>query len=805
MQKNIMNKPYFITLIALFSAEILLLASGLGIISNGSLSITVLHIPVILASVLLGLPAGLFMGLVFGIGTMVIASGYGTETLDYLFINPVLSVIPRLLIALVAWFIFKLLKRLIDDHTISSECIAGAGAAFCATVANTVLITILLSVLYPNMLGERWGMRAFANIVGANTSLEICISVLVVAIIIYFLKKKKFNDLETTQRPMRKNFQKWLIVVMTSGFLVTMFCSYMLQTIQARKNAEMYLGTILLRMEQKLNTKKDYESIDLQIDTRGMILLVENERVLNAGNEKLIGKTLEEIGFSSVNFEEETFIVVLSGSTYFCKAMKVQDKAVIGMLLGDEVYAGRNETAIILLLVNLMIFAAIFLLISKLLQENVVERIYHVNQSLSMIQSGNLDEVIEVRNNEEFSVLSDGINATVHALKEIMEEVAAKINQEMEFAREIQRSALPVTEHVMPKFHEYEIDGIMDAAKEVGGDFYDYFLIGEQKLGVVIADVSGKGVPAALFMMTAKTLIKNFILNGKSPAEALELANIQLCENNEAGMFVTVWIGILDYGVGKLTFANAGHNPPLLKKVGEPFVYMDHKTYKRGIMLGMREGIHYLNNQIPFVRGDVLYLYTDGVTEANNKKQELYGEERLVHCVQQNYKRSSKQLIQTIREDIDRFAGEAEQFDDITMVVLKMCAEWKTIVMDATYENTEMGAKFIEENLPKDCSLKAFRQIAVAFDEIYSNVVKYSKAAQIELKLGILDDMIYLTFTDDGMPYNPLENAEPDLNVPKEERKIGGLGLFVVKQMMDYVDYQYRDQKNRFSIGKKLI
>ena len=134
-----------------------------------------------------------------------------------------------------------------------------------------------------------------------------------------------------------------------------------------------------------------------------------------------------------------------------------------------------------------------------------------------------------------------------------------------------------------------------------------------------------------------------------------------------------------------------------------------------------------------------------------------------------------------------------------------MCVEWKTITMEALYENTEKGANFVEEQLPEECTPKVFRQLAVAFDEIYSNIVKYSKATKVELRMGILNDMIYLTFIDDGIPYNPLESEEPKLDVPKEERKIGGLGLLVVKRTMDYADYQYKKKRNRFTIGKKLI
>lgn len=806
-EKNKKRQNMVIFIVLLF-LEILLLVSGLGVISNGSLSITVLHIPVIVCAVLLGLPQGCVLGLVFGIGTMLIAQGYGTETLDHLFVNPMLSIVPRVLLAIAAWLTYKMLLKIVDDHTISSACIAAGGAAFVGTITNTVLVTGMLGILYPHMLGGSSDFSvlvvAFANILGANTSLEICISVILVVITVYFSKRNVLDKESLTQSPMRKTFQKWLIVFMTGGFLVTLLASYILQTIQERKNADNYLNMMLTEVIRGMEEGETYETpLSLRIGSGGILLIVRDGEILKAGRQGYVGKTLEELGFPPSYRNNEVYSVVLSGSTYFCKSMQSGSRIVIGMMPGDEIFAERNGTALILLVVNLIIFITIFLLISKLLKENVVDRIYNVNQSLSMIQKGNLEEQVEVRNNEEFSVLSDGINATVNALKETMEKVAAKINQEMEFAREIQHSALPSAEYVKPGFGEYDICGIMDAAREVGGDFYDYFLIEDQKLGIVIADVSGKGVPAALFMMTAKTLIKNFVLSGKSPAEALELANLQLCENNEAGMFVTVWLGILDYSVGTLTFANAGHNPPLLKKAGEPFIYMDHKTYKRSIMLGMREGIRYWNNEIPFTRGDILYLYTDGVTEANNEQKELYGEVRLMQCMQKYYDLPPEQMIQTIRKDIDQFAGEAEQFDDITMVVLKMNVDWERITVDAVYENTAAVAGFLEKMLPKECVGKIRHQIAIAFDEVYSNIVKYSKAKKFELKIGILNDSIYLIFEDDGIPYNPLESAEPDINAPLEERQIGGLGLFVVKRTMDYVDYEYKNQKNRFMIGKK--
>ena len=217
--------------------------------------------------------------------------------------------------------------------------------------------------------------------------------------------------------------------------------------------------------------------------------------------------------------------------------------------------------------------------------------------------------------------------------------------------------------------------GSMQAAREVGGDFYDYFLIGEGRLGIVIADVSGKGVPAALFMMTAKTLIKNLVLSGNSPAEALQSANSQLCENNDRGMFVTAWLGILDLKTCRLEFANAGHNAPLLKQSGETFRYMDYKSYRRGFVLGGFPETRYQDNAIVLEQNALLFLYTDGVTEAVNPDLELYGEERLQKCMEACWQMEPEALLRAVRQDIDAFAAGEEQADDITMVVLKKSQE----------------------------------------------------------------------------------------------------------------------------------
>ncbi|MDR1293167.1 MAG: SpoIIE family protein phosphatase [Clostridiales Family XIII bacterium] len=242
-----------------------------------------------------------------------------------------------------------------------------------------------------------------------------------------------------------------------------------------------------------------------------------------------------------------------------------------------------------------------------------------------------------------------------------------RISAELDVATNIQSSMLP---HIFPPFpHRKEINifGIMDPAREVGGDFYDFFLIDEKKLAVVIADVSGKGVPAALFMVIAKTLLANYALMGKSPKEVFGTVNNTLCENNDAGLFVTCFMGYLDLETGELVSVNAGHNPPLLKQAGAYGYY----RAKHGFVLAGMDGTTYSESQIVMTPGDVLYLYTDGVTEADNESKELYGEQRLLEVMNKNTGTGVEGLCAVVRQDVEAFAGGAQQADDITMLAIQ--------------------------------------------------------------------------------------------------------------------------------------
>ena len=279
-----------------------------------------------------------------------------------------------------------------------------------------------------------------------------------------------------------------------------------------------------------------------------------------------------------------------------------------------------------------------------------------------------------IRTGDEVELLADSFRKMeedmISYIREFMKATAEKerIGAELNVATQIQADMLPRIFPAFPERQEFEVYATMNPAKEVGGDFYDFFLVDDDHLAVVIADVSGKGVPAALFMVIAKTLIKNHAQNRETPGEVFTQTNAQLCEGNDAGLFVTAWMGVLEISTGKFVYVNAGHNPPLLKRAGGRFEWLKSRP---GFVLAGMEGIRYRENTLELMPGDTLYLYTDGVTEATSSAQELYGEERLQAALNEASELPVSQLLPRIKNCIDTFVGDAEQFDDITMLGLQ--------------------------------------------------------------------------------------------------------------------------------------
>ena len=243
-----------------------------------------------------------------------------------------------------------------------------------------------------------------------------------------------------------------------------------------------------------------------------------------------------------------------------------------------------------------------------------------------------------------------------------------RIRTELDLASRIQFDALPSVFPPFPDRKEFELFASMDPAKEVGGDFYDFFLIDDDHLALVIADVSGKGIPAALFMMVSKSLIKNQLLSGCDPAQALTHANIQLCDGNTSSSFVTVWLAVLQISTGKVKACNAGHENPCLRSSKEPYELL---KYKHNVSVGVIDNAVYQNREFELRPGDSLFVYTDGVPEAQDAEGAMFGEARLLETLNRNPDASPEALVGSMRKAINEFVKDAPQFDDITMLAFR--------------------------------------------------------------------------------------------------------------------------------------
>ena len=364
----------------------------------------------------------------------------------------------------------------------------------------------------------------------------------------------------------------------------------------------------------------------------------------------------------NVVFTEEVY-----GQSCYCMYQTAEGYLIVAVMPRSEAALSRNVSVGVTTAMQIMVFAALFIMIYVLVKRLVVNNIYQINDSLSAITEGRLDTVVNVRSHAEFDALSDDINSTVDTLKRYIADAAARIDAELAFAKAIQHSALPSVFPPYPGRREFDIHASMYTAKEVGGDFYDFYFVDDDHLAFLVADVSGKGIPAAMFMMQSKTLLKSCAESGMSVEQVFTTANEKLCEGNEAGMFVTAWMGMLDVRTGHVIFANAGHNPPLVRHADGSVEYL--KT-RAGFVLAGMEGIRYRRNGLQLRPGDTIYLYTDGVTEATDTDSRLYGDERLQRLLSGLPAAGAQAVCDAVKADVDAFAGEAEQFDDITMLCL---------------------------------------------------------------------------------------------------------------------------------------
>ena len=486
--------------------------------------------------------------------------------------------------------------------------------------------------------------------------------------------------------------------------------------------------------------------------------------------------TLEGIGFDASNVpdSDETFEQTLFGHKAFCRSYVFGEHRFIMVVPKAEFYGTRDVLMVVMTILLALVLGAFVVLLLRI--SNDAKRI------------------------KAFYAAEDAARA-----------------KDMEIAKTIQTSALPMPFGANPYF---SLVASMTPAKDVGGDFYDFFMLDATHLVFMVADVSGKGVTAALYMMTVKTLLKNAILSRRDPAAAFTWVNAELCRSNTANMFLTAWCGVLDLATGQVTFANAGHNPPMkVKARGTEGPRAKYVTEKSGSVLAFLNGVEYTSFTFSLSPGDLLFLYTDGVTEALDSKGGA------VNAVAEPHPKS---VCNVVRMAVAAFAEGVPQADDLTVLAVEYVSRPQRLVgtFPPTQDGIAAASAFLDECVEKiaECRheeppdagsevsnayVKRLLSLApalhVILDEICSNIVKHSGASGFEMDVEMLAEPagFKLTFVDDGSPYDPLSHEDPDTALPAEERPIGGLGIMMVKKMATSVNYEWKHDRNFLTVVKR--
>ena len=540
--------------------------------------------------------------------------------------------------------------------------------------------------MYAVLLTHRDNMNKAYNVV-RNCAIPMILfgglGILACSIIIYLVSgedKERVSVFDRERTPIARRFSRRLLAVTFAIFVINHVMDNNFQernTIQDAEDYLQYMGDEFKRFYDE--TGQDLEKA---VEYLPYISMGSSDTIMyfifNEEGDELVDMYDEDgpldIGSKDLqiiknNLGEGVFIWELpfmDEAEMVCLSFTLDKPNNLYMVLAlsyDAMMQSQSNKIYEIFLSDVLLFSALFLLVVVLVEKLVCRNLKSVNNSLQKIIRGNLDEVVTVRESVEFSLLSDDINQTVTTLKGYINEAEKRMEEELKLAAFIQESALP---HVFTHSRkDFEIYALMKPARYVGGDFYDFFFTDTDKLALVIADVSGKGIPAALFMMRVKTAILNAARMGKSSSETLYEVNNSLCEGNEAEMFVTAWLGIIDLKTGRMSCSNAGHEYPVFCHGGGDYelVKDDH-----GLVLGAMENVPMKEYTLQMQPGDRLFVYTDGVPAAIDKDGKAYGTGRLVDKLNELKEEPQKETLEKVHHDIVKFVKEAEQFDDITML-----------------------------------------------------------------------------------------------------------------------------------------
>ena len=441
--------------------------------------------------------------------------------------------------------------------------------------------------------------------------------------------------------------------------------------------------------EDAYNTRNleeiDIATVDVKIGITGFLINCDLNKKITAITATMAEAAGEDFAATEVLPENEgeikESVAELYGKKCYVTAKREHDFYVIAAYPVDEADQFKLQNNILFVVLYFMILASFFIAFFLLLKKLVIKEIESTHVSLKKITDGDLDEKVDAGGSLEFEELSQGINETVDKLKDMIKAEEQRVRDELENARNIQISAVPGNFPPYPEDERFGLFASMNTAEAVGGDFYDFFMTDENTLVMVMADVSGKGMPAALYMMRAKTLIRTYAEEGLPVEEVAALANQKLCEDRSAEMFVTAWIGFLDLKTGVISYVHAGHTfPVIVSPKGAESVDAVFVKQKINMVLGGLKKAKYVRQEITLKPGDSIFLYTDGVTEAKAVSGDMYGEDRLLTLLKEktgaigagDRNEFCRAACAMVYEGVSAFYSGAEQYDDITMMWVRL-------------------------------------------------------------------------------------------------------------------------------------
>lgn len=375
------------------------------------------------------------------------------------------------------------------------------------------------------------------------------------------------------------------------------------------------------------------------------------------------------------------------------------------------------------------------------------------------------------------------------------------IEDELAIASTIQQALLP-SGKLNPSIHSIDIKGLQIPAKFVGGDLYDYY-VRDNKLLFCVGDVSGKGVPAALLMTISHSLFRTVSAREDHPEQIMETLNSSISDNNPDIMFITMFLGVMDLSTGTIRYCNAGHNPPIVIRNGQAELLSTEPS----LLLGVDAAAHYSTNELTLSKGDTLLLYTDGLTEAENIRKELFGERRALETAATSGTLTASEQMERMQQAVHTFVDGAEQSDDLTMLVIRFMGSDNTLCMSNDIEELNKLEPFLNGIFEREhLDMSMLPQVDLALEEAVTNIIMYAypegEKGTAELTVEVANGQISATLIDSGTPFNPLQQQEANLDVSLEERKIGGLGIHLIKEIMDVVEYAYEDGRNVLKMKK---